>query len=283
MRATHLLLLPVIFIGINTSALAKNKTIKTTKKAKHDVWITWGWNRDFFSKSDLRLTGENYDVTLQKIVANDRQSPFTFRQYFQPNQITIPQYNFRLGYGLRKNWSISFGFDHMKYVMVNNQQITLNGTINQGNNQYNGTYNNSNFTVKENFLTFEHTDGLNYLNLELRKNHTVTNLNQWIKSKYTDLELQVYGGFGAGIMFPRTNSKFLDFDRNDKFHVAGYGLASVCGIHFILHKYISAKMEVKSGFINMPRIRTTPSKSDNGKQNFYFLQENISFGLRYPI
>lgn len=56
--------------------------------------------------------------------ATDRQTPFGMI-YFDPVLFTIPQYNARLGYFFKDNWSISIGMDHMKYVMVQDQMATL--------------------------------------------------------------------------------------------------------------------------------------------------------------
>jgi len=49
----------------------------------------------------------------------------SFDKYFNSGNITIPQYNFRVGYYFKPNWDISFGIDHMKYVLDQNQ-ITKN-------------------------------------------------------------------------------------------------------------------------------------------------------------
>ena len=84
------------------------------------MYFYWGWNSGHFTKSNIRFKGPDYDFTLKKSIAKDRQTKFSTK-YFNPAHITIPQYNFRVGYYIRENWDFSFGIDHMKYVLQNNQ------------------------------------------------------------------------------------------------------------------------------------------------------------------
>jgi hypothetical protein len=87
----------------------------------------WGWNRSWYTDSDINFSGKNYDFTLMNVQAKDRQTDFAIDPYFNPVKFTIPQYNFRIGYQLNKNLDFSFGIDHMKYVVEQNQQSIING------------------------------------------------------------------------------------------------------------------------------------------------------------
>ena len=99
--------------------------------------------------------------------AIDRQTKFSVNPYLNPVKMTIPQYNFRLGYYLNDHWNVSLGIDHMKYVMVQRQVVTMNGWIG-GDHTYTGTYGRTISAAQQRLPGFEHTDGLNDLNLELR-------------------------------------------------------------------------------------------------------------------
>jgi len=44
----------------------------TTKGNKGRFYFFWGYNRGYFTRSDLHLNGNNYDFTLHNIVATDR-------------------------------------------------------------------------------------------------------------------------------------------------------------------------------------------------------------------
>lgn len=77
---------------------------------KGKITILCGWNRGWYSNSDIHFTGENYDFTLDNVIAKDRQTKFDPSIYFHPKWITIPQTNLRIGYFIKDNYEISIGF-----------------------------------------------------------------------------------------------------------------------------------------------------------------------------
>lgn len=237
---------------------------------KGRLYIYWGWNQSFYSKSDIHFKGQNYDFTLQAVVADDKPSPFRANIYLNPGNATIPQYNFRLGYFINEKYSISIGADHMKYVVRPNQTVKINGIISQSETTYNGQYNGADINIQKGFLELEHTDGLNYVNAELRRQDK---LADW---KF--LTVNAVSGLGAGMLVPRTDATLLHFDRHDKFHVAGYGLGGLIGLQFKISNHFFIQSEYKLGYINMPDIRTTSDVVDFAEQSFFFHQYNILFG-----
>lgn len=81
---------------------------------KGKIFVSFGWNASVFSNSNIHFSGTNYDFTLENVKATDRQSPFSFELYFGPATITIPQYNFKIGYFFHNNFYVSLNADHMK-------------------------------------------------------------------------------------------------------------------------------------------------------------------------
>lgn len=242
---------------------------------KGEMYIYWGWNRGAYTKSDIRFHGNNYDFTLDKVIAKDRQSPFDPRLYFNPAKMTIPQYNLRIGVFINDKYDISFGADHMKYVMRNYQDVTINGYIENSQTPYDGTYNNDTINLTPDFLLFEHTDGLNYENIEIRRSDIL-----FARDKFR-IETRV--GAGIGFLLPRTNTTLLNNQRYDEFHLAGYGMGIMGGIHLSFFKHFFIQFEGKGGFIHMPDIRTTMYKSDKASQHFFFAQVNGVFGANFNL
>ncbi|MCG1037741.1 hypothetical protein KI686_15160 [Polaribacter sp. DS7-9] len=255
----------------------EEKVDKISYKGK--MFFYWGWNGASYSNSDIRLKGNNYDITLKDVVAKDRQTPFNFNDYFNPAKITIPQNNYRIGYFLNDNYTISLGVDHMKYVMVANQTVKANGFINSG-TDFDGTYNNQDLLLSEDFLQFEHTDGLNYVNVEFRRFDEIGHLFG-LNSK--NFQINVTEGFGAGILLPKTNATLFNQERWDEFHLSGWGASAVVGLDLTFFKYFYIQSDLKFGYINMPDIRTTSNKSDSASQSFTFFQKNILIGGRFSV
>lgn len=260
---TFILLTP--FVGF-----AQNQPEAKQSDRTGSLYFYWGWNRGWYSNSDITFNGDNYNFTLEEVVSKDRQDDFELKTYLNPAKATIPQYNFRVGYFITNNYNISFGIDHMKYVMVQDQVVRISGNINNTGTQYDGTYDNDNIIVATDFLRFEHTNGLNYINLEFRRFDEIFDLGK-IKINLTE-------GLGMGIMFPKTNTTLLNNESYDEFHLSGYGISGVIGANISFFNCLFIQTEFKGGFINLPDIRTTSSESDRANQHFFFYQFNIVLG-----
>jgi hypothetical protein len=250
------------------------KSIKYTAHNKGKFYIYWGGNRDSYSKSDIHFKGDDYDFTLNDVEALDRPVGWHVN-YINPTMMTIPQTNFRLGYFITDHYNISLGLDHMKYVMVQNQSVKINGSypsIYIGNQVNNGLLDLSD----ETFLTFEHTDGLNYINSEISR---VDDFSKLFGISNTDkIQINLTEGFGGGVLYPKTNAKVLGKERHDDFHFSGYGVSAKVGLNLTFFKHYFIQGELKGGYINMNDIQTTALTNDSASQHFMFLQRIISFG-----
>ncbi len=274
-------LLSLLLILASFSAQAKERFLgprtEEVKSNKGKIYLFYGWNSGWYTNSNIRFQGDNYDFVLNDVVAHDRQTAFDFGTYFNPSTITIPQTNFRIGFFINHKIDISFGIDHMKYVMDQGQRTTITGSI-DNETIYNGNYSDDDIVLDEDFLTFEHTDGLNYLNFEITRNDNLLKaLN--IRSNEDKIKLDFLVGFGAGGMLPRSNIMLMENVRHDEFHLAGYGIDVKTGLNLSLFKHFYLRSELKGGFAHLTDIRTTPSKSDRARQRFLFGQLNFMVGF----
>jgi hypothetical protein len=242
---------------------------------KGRLFVYWGWNIAWYTHSDISYAGSDYHFKLYDVVAKDKPTAFDAGVYFNPEKATIPQYNFRIGYFINDHYSLSIGTDHMKYVMQSGQTVKISGKIENSATTYDGTYYENDFVVAPDFLLFEHTDGLNYPNIELRRSDCLLGNKK--------VRLNTIAGLGIGILYPKTNTTLLGKERYDAFHLAGYGLDALVGLNAEFFKHFFIQTELKGGYINMPDIRTTKSKSDFAKQSFFFAQYNVVFGYTFRI
>jgi hypothetical protein len=265
----------VFLLFCATTSFAQDRSLYNDKK-KGQVSVSWGWNRASYSKSNISLKGADYDFKLYHVVAHDKQSPFTYNTYLKFQNLTLPQTNLRISYFIKDNFAISFGDDHMKYVMDNGQTVNMKGAISRNGN-YKGTYDGDQ-VLTEDFLKFEHTDGLNYLNFELEKYF------EWYHSKSNNLIVSGLVGGGAGVLFPKTNVTLLDYERNDRFHVSGFGLSAKGGIQSTFFKHLIIKFENKYGYINMPDIILHKKGIEGrGKQSFIFAEFYGTIGATFSL
>lgn len=294
--------LVIALIGITSFAQTENQVDlpvvqeKYTAHNKGKFYVFWGGNRETYSTSDIHFSGENYDFVVHNAQASDKPKGYHI-DYINPARMTIPQTNFRMGYFVNDHYNISIGVDHMKYVMNQKQIANVSGYVNlpvtENGAIYNGVYNNTPVDLYANynpdndsnpppFLTFEHTDGLNYINTEISRVDDISSklFKSWNSDK---VQINLTEGFGAGILLPKTNTRLLGKDRYDQFHVSGYGISAKAGLNFTFFKHFFIQTEVKGGFINMNDIRTTQYKSDKAEQHFWFLQSIITVGGIFKI
>lgn len=252
---------------------------KYTTHNKGKFFISWGGNRDTYSKSDITFKGEDYNFTLENVEAHDKPKGWHV-DYINPSRMTIPQTNFRMGYFLSDHYSIAIGVDHMKYVMTQDQTVTSNGYY-QNPGSYDEILPNSQVLLTEEFLKYEHTDGLNYINTEVSRHDDISSL---FHIENTDkIQINITEGAGFGLLYPKTNTTLLGKERHDDFHVSGYGTSLKAGLNVTFFKHFYLQGELKGGYINMQDIRTTQSTEDSASQDFFFFQRIIAVGGIFKI
>jgi hypothetical protein len=256
----------------------------TSYSRKGQTYIYWGYNRTSYANSDISFKGIGYEFTLHDIDAADRPTSFTLHNYFDITNFTIPQFNFHFGYFIKDQLCLQLGWDHMKYVMREDQNSHISGHISaqvsnpsiEVNPKYVGDFQNSPIKVdSSDFLIFEHTDGFNYASLELDR---YTNL--W-KAKNNKQGVDWLVGGGIGLIVPRTDVHLFKVGQNNYWNIAGYGISLKTGFRTNLLKRVFLQTDMKGGFTSLSRIRTTGRESDSASQNIWFLESYFALGYTF--
>ena len=286
MNLTHTkpLFCAIVFLFSLNLIAQNNETTKYTASNKGKFFVSWGGNRETFSRSDIHFKGENYDFTIKDASAKDKPKGWHI-DYINPTRVTIPQTNVKFGYFVSDHYTVSLGVDHMKYVMKRNLNKIVNGYINLPSNEagsvYNGTFNNEEVFISEDFLKFEHTNGLNYAYAEFARYDDISPL---FHLPNTDkFQINLTEGIGGGILYPKTNTTLLEKDRYDEFHLSGYGISVHAGVNFTFYKHFFLQLDLKGGYIDMPDIRTTSNVAESASQHFTYLQRVVAFGGIFHI
>lgn len=270
-----------VLLGFSLSTFAQEEipVQKYTAHNKGKFFVMWGGNRESYSKSDVNFRGKDYNFTVDNMTAHDKPKGWHI-DYINPANMTIPQTNLRLGYFFSDHYSVAIGVDHMKYVMTQDQTTNVTGYIDGP--VHNGVYNNTpvNFT-DETFLTYEHTDGLNYINTEVSRFDDISKI--FNLPNIDKVQINLTEGLGAGVLYPKTNTMLLGKERHDDFHVSGYGISAKAGINVTFFKHFYIQGELKGGYIDMKDIRTTTSNEDKASQHFYYFQRIIAVGGIFKV
>ena len=265
----------LFFLAAQVLVVYAQQTNAVARKGK--FFFYWGYNRAGFTNSDIHFTGPGYDFTLEAVQAKDRPQEFSFRGYFGITTMWQPQYIYRLGYFVSDHWSISLGLDHMKYIMSQFQTVEIKGEINQEGNPFNGVYNaGDKIWLHPRFLTYEHSDGLNYLNASADYHLT---FYQIPSGKF---RIDGFAGGGLGVQIPKSNVQLFNELRNDSFHLTGFGVHTNVGISFVGWDVLFIRTQAKGGFQYMPDVITRPNKApDRASQFFWFGMWDFAIGAQW--
>lgn len=242
------------------------------------LFVYWGYNRAGYSWSDIHFNGPDYDFTLRHVEAKDRPVTFTLEGYFKPQNIWLPQYTYRVGWFLRDRWSISLGLDHLKYVMVQDQSVRMDGYV-ESSRSVNYATGEASQQVKltNDFLTYEHTDGLNLLSVDVEHYDGI-----WASANGRQ-RLHVFEGIHAGPMIPRSDVRLFGEGMNNVFHVAGVGVGAQLGLHFTFLDHFFFRATAKGSWVDLPSVLTTGTSDDRASQHFWAYQGSFVFGGQFRL
>lgn len=258
----------------SNSTIVKNPYAASAKKGR--FFFYWGYNRASYATSNIHFKGPHYDFTLFGVKAKDRPTAFNIETYFAPASIWIPQYNYRIGYYFSPRWAISLGLDHMKYVVNNDQSVKMTGTVDTfASKKYAGNYTNTPVTLTEDFLRFEHTDGLNLLSLDAE--YRLPLIHFW----GSRLRLYAELGGGMGAVIPRTDSHVFGDGLNNNFHLSGWGLSAKGGLRLDIFKRFFFQTQARGGYINLSDILLHNGQPQRANQSIIFKQINGVLGVYF--
>ena len=245
---------------------------KKEKKLK-GMYIQWGYNREWYTKSNIHFKLNNgSDFILHHATASDK--PDFDAIYENPVEISIPQYNYRIGFYLNNQHtkSIELNFDHAKYVVDNFQTVHVTGTINGKPVDGDSILNPSTF------LHLEHTDGANWLHVNYVQQKT-------IKSKRDQSRpiLNLIGKIGAGINIPRTDFTWEGDRLNNQFHIAGYNASVEGGIRYYFSKKFFLEGTGKTGYVRYINALANTNTFKNSRVNHGFGYFEVIALIGYDI
>ena len=234
------------------------------KKTFHGMYLQWGYNVEWYTRSNLRFRLGNGDYfTVHHVKAHNNPGFQTILD--KPLQLSIPQYNYRLGFYLDKENSraIEINFDHTKYIVTDGQRARVTGQID-------GTpVNGDSILNPKTFFHFEHTDGANFLHINYVQLHTLARTSGGQRK----LVSTVWKA-GAGINIPRSDFTWRGERLNNKFHISGYNISAEGGFRFYPGRKLFVEFTGKSGYVRYidALAETSKSRGNRARQGFGYLE-----------
>ncbi|MBL8020842.1 MAG: hypothetical protein JNM27_14320 [Leptospirales bacterium] len=280
---------PTLPLTIKDSGIPRN-----VDQRKGTWCYQWGYNREAFTQSDINFRGPGYRFTLKEVVAKDKPEKFG-TSYVDLGHFDIPQFSYRITRYMSDHFSISFGQDHMKYVMTRGQASNIYGYISPlaiqraqlhpsiesfpylyyfpaQYKQYEGFHLGEPINITPDLLKFDHTDGLNYVALEAGFIQQI-----WMSDNGAH-GLSITSAIGGGPMICKSDVRLFGEGKNNNFHISGYGISARVGLKLEFVRSFFFELVAREGYADLSSILTTGRSKDRASQNFGFLEKSLYFG-----
>ncbi len=269
MKLNRLLLLAISFLGMTSFSVAQDLSEQKPKR-KGQLYFTWGYNRDKYSASNITFVNhktDNYDFKFIHAEAHEKPDMWDF---YGPVRLTVPQYDLKMGYYFndKHDLGIELGWNHLKYVVTDNQIIHVQGEIR-------GHYLDKDTLVTPSFVHLQHTNGNNYLILSLVKRQSLF--------VYKNVQASAIAKVGAGPMMSYTISTILGNSDPGYFHYHGMVFASELGFRVAFLKYFFIESDAQVAFADYTNTRLGYDHQGLSRQTFFSLQWTWEGGMIFPI
>lgn len=223
----------LIFSVLSTlPSIAQN----TSEMRRGEFYFSWGYNTEWYSRSTVKIDqpslGNHYDFV--HIKGHDHRG---WDEGLFQKALTIPQYNYRLGYFLndRKNLGFEINFDHTKFIFTNDQQTHIKGTLNGK-----GVDSTILFSSDNGFYYYLN-NGANFLLFNLTKRWNFSN------NKKGNIKFDALAKGGIGPVIPHVDNSFFGNKNNAGFQFGGWntGFEGDIRATFFHHVYLefAAKLD----------------------------------------
>ena len=235
-----------------------------------DFYITWGYHSDHYTRSNLHFKDnqtDDYNFTLERAKAKDKPDMHDFFN----TPLTVPQYSFNFGYFFAKksDWGIEVSWDHLKYVVIDNQTMHLKGDIR-------GKHYDLDTLVTPGFVHFEHTNGNNYGMISGVKRFPL------MGGKHNRVyRLSLLTKVGIGGLVPKTDSYIFGQHNDGPFRLSGYVIGVSGCLRYDFYRFFYLEGSMKGAFANYTDAKLY--EQGRAKHTFFSLQYIWSAGINIPL
>lgn len=241
------------------------------KKAgrKGEFYFSWGYNTEWYTRSNVHVVQPalGNDYTFTNIKGHDLRGWDEGSGIFG-KQLTIPQYNYRLGYIFNKEKGLGFeiNFDHTKFIF-SDQQAHIKGRLNNhpvdssvAFNQANGFY-------------YYLNNGANFLLFNIVK--------RWHLYQRPDMKVKIdlLGKAGIGPVIPHVQNSFFGQGNNPGFQFGGWNTGIEGALRATYFKYVYLELANK---VDYARYSNLDAYKGKVKQAFGSYELILSLGITFP-
>jgi len=180
-------------------------------KRKGELYFSWGYNTEWYTHSNIRVNQPelgNYYL-FNHVKAHDHEG---WNEGLFKKALTIPQYNYRLGYIFNQEKGLGFeiNFDHTKYIFAD-QNIRITGKM--GANK--GVDTTVAFNAANGFYYYLN-NGANFLLFNFVKRWHLENV------AHNKIRIDALGKVGIGPVIPHVDNSLFGQNNDPDFQFGGW-------------------------------------------------------------
>jgi len=263
-------LLPIVAQAqsANTVTTTQQQEQSTHKKKKGSFYLSWGYNTEWYTHSDIKVKQSSLgnDYTMVNMVGHDHKG---WDNGIFNKAISIPQYNYRLGYFFNeeKGWGIELNFDHTKFVAQEPQNAHVKGTL--GNRKVDTTVN---FQESNGFYYYLN-NGANFFLVNLVKRMNI------LETKNEKFRLDFLGKVGIGPVVPHVENSFFGHANDPHFQVGGWNTGVEATIKATFFKIVYLEYCNKLDYARYSNLKIYEGTA---KQAFGTYEMILNLGVMIP-
>ncbi|MGC4057637.1 MAG: hypothetical protein QM743_05870 [Chitinophagaceae bacterium] len=211
-----------------------------SQENKGHMYFSWGYNKEWYTKSNIHVKQESLgnDYVFNGILGKDKPGWNTKSIFKQP--ISIPQYNYRLGYWFDDNWAVELNFDHTKYQVEQEQLLHVTGTVNH---QAVDTY-----LINRGNILWQLSNGANFFLFNIVRRVQIP------KMHYRNFNASLLTKAGVGFMVPHVENTIFGRSNNPGFQFGGWDIGAEATLRLTFFRYAYLEYCNKLGVCPLFRI-----------------------------
>lgn len=269
-----ILLVGILALSVDTASAQRegdgiSLNLNKSKKKyspKGTLYLSWGYNKEWYTPSNIHISqpalGNNF--TLKNVLAADKPG---WNEGLFSKALSIPQYNYRLGYFINDNWAVEINFDHTKYVVSDNQLLHAQGMMNH---QPVDTFINN----RDGFIHYQLNNGANFLLFNLVHRKHITDFH----SDWFDASALFKGGIG--VVIPHVQNTIDGHDNDPGFQFGGFDAGFEAAVRATFFRYAYLEFSNKAVLAQYYHLNVYEGRA---RQFFGTYEMILSIGASIPL
>jgi hypothetical protein len=257
-------------LSLSTSAQTADQPAKKKKNRTGSFYVSWGYNSAWYTRSTVHVTQREIqnDYQLVQVNAHDHKGWNEKSIFRQP--ITIPQYNYRIGYYFNKKQDLAFeiNFDHTKYIIADNQYMRVKGIMN------NAPVDETILFSEQNGFYYFLNNGANFLLFNIVKRYGLYHTPD------RSIAIDLTGKAGIGPVIPHVENKLFGRTNDMGFQLGGWNTGLETALRVTVMKYGFVEFSQKVDYARYSHLKV--AANGTARQAFGTYELILSAGFILP-